>query len=47
MRGGLLMTQSKKQEERQWRQRKETQHPHGKVKSFDQLADEPGKGGRS
>jgi hypothetical protein len=41
------MTQSKKQEERQWRQRKETQHPHGKIKSFDQLADEAGKGGRS
>lgn len=37
------MTQSKRQEERQWKVRKQSQNPHGKVKSFDQLADEAGK----
>ena len=37
------MTQSKHQQERLWRERKEEQNPHGKVKSFDQLADEAGK----
>lgn len=37
------MTQSKSQEERQWTVRKESQNPHGKVKSFDQLAEEAGK----
>ncbi|WP_197280074.1 DUF6254 family protein [Bacillus sp. FJAT-27251] len=37
------MTQSQRQRERQWRQRKEEQQPHGKVKSFDQLAAEAGK----
>jgi hypothetical protein len=37
------MTQSQRQRERQWRQRKEAQDPHGKVKSFDQLAAEAGK----
>lgn len=31
------MTKSKSQEERQWRQRKENQQPHGKVKSFEEL----------
>ncbi|WP_222928834.1 DUF6254 family protein [Neobacillus piezotolerans] len=39
------MTQSKRQKERQWAARKEEQNPHGKVKSFEQLADEAGKGG--
>lgn len=34
------MTQSQNQRERQWRQRKEQQNPHGKVKSLDQLAEE-------
>ncbi|WP_316572225.1 DUF6254 family protein [Neobacillus sp. YIM B06451] len=38
------MTQSKRQKERQWAARKETQNPHGKVKPFEQLADEAGKG---
>jgi hypothetical protein len=37
------MTQSQRQRERQWRQRKEEHQPHGKVKSFDQLAAEAGK----
>ncbi len=34
------MTQSKSQEERQFRTRKQAQNPHGKVKSFKRLADE-------
>ncbi|MDG5789711.1 DUF6254 family protein [Evansella sp. AB-P1] len=34
------MTQSKSQEDRQFRNRKEAQNPHGKVKSFRTLADE-------
>ncbi|MFC4321620.1 DUF6254 family protein [Litchfieldia salsa] len=38
------MTQSKKQQERQWRERKEAQHPHGKVKTFEQLAEDASKG---
>jgi hypothetical protein len=37
------MTQSQHESERLWRVRKEAQHPHGKVKSFAQLADEAGK----
>ncbi|MGO4886677.1 DUF6254 family protein [Anaerobacillus sp. MEB173] len=37
------MTQSKRQAERQYRTRKEAQNPHGKVKSYKQLADEAGK----
>ncbi|KHF27184.1 hypothetical protein LR68_03991 [Anoxybacillus sp. BCO1] len=33
------MTQSKRQKERQWTVRKQAQNePHGKVKSFEQLA---------
>jgi hypothetical protein len=38
------MTQSKSEKERQWEARKESQNPHGKVKSFEQLAEEAGKG---
>ncbi len=34
------MTQSKSQKERQWRTRKESQNEHGKVKSFEQLAND-------
>lgn len=34
------MTQSKSQEERQFRKRKEAQNPHGKVKSYKRLAEE-------
>ncbi|MFZ3589547.1 DUF6254 family protein [Bacillus sp. DJP31] len=34
------MTQSKKQQERQWTTRKESQNPHGKVKSFEELGEE-------
>lgn len=37
------MTQSQHEAERLWRVKKEAQHPHGKVKSFEQLADEAGK----
>lgn len=37
------MTQSKSQKERQWNVRKQSQNPHGKVKSFDQLVEEAGK----
>jgi hypothetical protein len=33
------MTQSKRQKERQWKTRKESQNPHGKIKSFDELAE--------
>ncbi|MGM9927467.1 MAG: DUF6254 family protein [Bacillus sp. (in: firmicutes)] len=36
------MTQSKRQEERQWKNRKHAQNPHGKVKTFEQLAEEAG-----
>ena len=32
-----MMTQSKSQEERQFRKRKEAQNAHGKVKSYKQL----------
>jgi Family of unknown function (DUF6254) len=39
----LKMTQSKSQQERQWAVRKQSQNPHGKVKSFEQLAEEAGK----
>jgi len=41
------MTQSQSQRERFWRERKQEQNPHGKVKSFDQLAEEAGKTGKS
>lgn len=34
------MTQSKSQREREWRARKNAKNPHGKVKSFEKLADE-------
>ncbi|WP_232718524.1 DUF6254 family protein [Bacillus sp. FJAT-45037] len=34
------MSQSKSQETRQWHQRKETQHPHGKIKSLKTLSEE-------
>lgn len=34
------MSQSKKQEVRQFRIRKESQNPHGKIKSLKQLAKE-------
>lgn len=36
------MTQSKQQQERQWKERKQSQNPHGKVKSFEQLAEDMG-----
>lgn len=34
------MTQSKRQEERFWKNRKQKQRPHGNVKSFEQLSKE-------
>jgi hypothetical protein len=37
-----MMTQSKRQEERQWNVRKQSQNPHGKVKSFAELAEDAG-----
>lgn len=37
------MTQSKRQQERQWKDRKKSQNPHGKVPSFEQLAEDTGK----
>ncbi len=37
------MTQSKSQKEREWRARKNAKNPHGKVKTFEQLAEEAGK----
>lgn len=37
------MTRSKGQKERQWKARKNANNPHGKVKSFEELADEAGK----
>lgn len=33
------MTQSKSQQERQWKNRKQSQNTHGKVNSFDHLYD--------
>ena len=44
IKGAIInMSKSKSQEERQWRQRKESQHPHGKVKTFEQLAEDSAK----
>lgn len=37
------MTQSQRERERFWKERKQEQNPHGKVKSFNQLAKETGK----
>lgn len=37
------MSHQKRQKERLWRTRKENQHPHGKVKTFEQLAEEENK----
>ncbi|MED4965723.1 DUF6254 family protein [Heyndrickxia coagulans] len=34
------MSKSKREEERQWKVRKEMQNPHGKVKSLEEIADE-------
>lgn len=34
------MSKSKREEERQWKVRKESQNPHGKVKSLEEIADE-------
>jgi hypothetical protein len=34
------MTQSKAQKERQWTVRKQSQNPHGKIKSLEEIADE-------
>ncbi|WP_231889954.1 MULTISPECIES: DUF6254 family protein [Bacillaceae] len=37
------MSQSKKQEERQWKDHKQAQHPHGEVKSLKELSRETDK----
>ncbi|WMX53392.1 MULTISPECIES: DUF6254 family protein [unclassified Peribacillus] len=37
------MTQSKRQQERQWKDRKQSQNPTGKVRSFEQLTEDMGK----
>lgn len=37
------MTRPKSRKEREWRARKNANKPHGKVKSFEQLAEEAGK----
>ncbi|GER67449.1 hypothetical protein BpJC7_00530 [Weizmannia acidilactici] len=34
------MSKSKREEEREWKVRKESQKPHGKVKSLEEIADE-------
>ncbi|WP_367614748.1 DUF6254 family protein [Heyndrickxia coagulans] len=34
------MSKSKREEERQWKVRKESQNPHDKVKSLEEIADE-------
>lgn len=34
------LTKSKHEKERQWNVRKQTQQPHGKVKTFEELASE-------
>ncbi|WP_404450639.1 DUF6254 family protein [Virgibacillus necropolis] len=34
------MAKPKQEQEREWRDRKESQNPHGKVKSFEQLAND-------
>ncbi|WP_223881839.1 DUF6254 family protein [Niallia endozanthoxylica] len=34
------MTRAKREKERAWAVRKQDQHPHGKVKSFKELANE-------
>jgi hypothetical protein len=34
------MTKSKRLQEKQWKERKQSQNPHGKVSSFEQLAND-------
>ncbi len=34
------MSKSKQQQEREWKDRKQSQNPHGKVRSFEEIADE-------
>lgn len=41
--GKNIMSRPKSRKERQWRARKNSNNPHGKVKSFEQLAEEAGK----
>ncbi|WP_245604616.1 DUF6254 family protein [Paucisalibacillus globulus] len=38
------MTRSNKEKQRQWTANKKAKNPHGKVKSFEQLAEEALKG---
>ncbi|WP_407272159.1 DUF6254 family protein [Radiobacillus sp. PE A8.2] len=37
------MSKSQRQQEREWRGRKESQNPHGKVDTFEKLAEDAGK----
>jgi hypothetical protein len=38
MKGGVQMSKAKREQEREWTVRKQDQNPHGKVKSFKELA---------
>jgi|UPI0004261790 hypothetical protein len=46
MKGGIKMSKSKSEEEREWTVRKQDQKPHGKVKSFNELSKDPGQTNR-
>jgi hypothetical protein len=36
----IAMSQSKRREENEWKIRKETQNPHGKIKSLEEYSDD-------
>ncbi|MGP4107975.1 DUF6254 family protein [Virgibacillus sp. L01] len=40
------MSKSKQQQEREWKDRKQSQNPHGKVRSFEEIADETRRDGK-
>ncbi|MFB4169078.1 DUF6254 family protein [Virgibacillus sp. JSM 102003] len=40
------MSKSKQQQEREWKDRKQSQNPHGKVRSFEVIADETRRDGK-
>jgi hypothetical protein len=42
MKGGIGMSKSKSQQEREWTIRKQDQNPHGKIKSLKQISKETG-----
>lgn len=39
-RGAKNMSKSKHQQEKEWKDRKQSQNPHGKVRSFEQLSED-------